>query len=61
MSGRTTATITFYCRESKVDRNGFAPIEAVITLNGKRSVISMPILLILSDRRFFELSNLSIF
>ena len=42
MSGRTTATITFYCRESKVDRNGFAPIEAVITLNGKRSVISMP-------------------
>lgn len=42
MSGRTTATITFYCRESKVDRNGFAPIEAVITLNGKRSVLSMP-------------------
>ena len=42
MSGRTTATITFYCRESKADRNGFAPIEAVITLNGRRSVISMP-------------------
>ena len=42
MSERTTATISFYCRESRADRNGFAPIEASITLNGKRTFISLP-------------------
>ena len=26
MSGRTTATISFYCRDSRVDKNGYAPI-----------------------------------
>ena len=42
MSGRTTATISFYCRDSRVDKNGYAPIEAAITLNGKRTFISLP-------------------
>ena len=42
MSGRTTATISFYCRESRVDRNGFAPIEASFTLNGRRTFLSLP-------------------
>ena len=42
MSGRTTATISFYCRESRTDRNGLAPIEASITLNGRRTFISLP-------------------
>lgn len=42
MSGRTTATISFYCRDSRTDKNGYAPIEAAITLNGKRNFISLP-------------------
>lgn len=42
MSGRTTATISFYCRDSRADKNGYAPIEAAITLNGKRNFISLP-------------------
>ena len=42
MSERTTATISFYCRESRADRNGLAPIEAAITLNGRRTFFSLP-------------------
>ncbi len=42
MSERTTATISFYCRESRADKNGFAPIEAAITLNGRRTFFSLP-------------------
>lgn len=42
MSGRTTASISFYCRESRADRNGLAPIEAAIVLNGKRTFLSLP-------------------
>ena len=33
---------SFYCRESKVDRNGLAPIELSIAINGKRMFIALP-------------------
>lgn len=39
---RTTFGISFYCRSSKVGRNGKAPIEIGITLNGKRTFIALP-------------------
>lgn len=37
---RTTASFSFYCRESKKDRNGLAPIELGITINGSRKFIN---------------------
>lgn len=39
---RTTFGISFYCRSSKVGKNGKAPIEIGITLNGKRTFIALP-------------------
>ena len=39
---RTTFGIGFYCRSSKTDRKGKAPVEVGITLNGKRAFISLP-------------------
>ena len=39
---RTTNTYSFYCRESKKDRKGLAPIECGITINGTRKFINLP-------------------
>lgn len=39
---RTTFGIGFYCRMSKIDKKGKAPIEMGITMNGKRVFISLP-------------------
>lgn len=39
---RTTFGICFYCRSSKVDKKGKAPIEVGLTLNGKRVFIGLP-------------------
>lgn len=39
---RTTFSITFYCRQCKVNRQGFAPVEMTIIINGERTVISLP-------------------
>ena len=39
---RTTSAIAFYCRESKKDRNGFAPIEISISVNGERKFLNLP-------------------
>lgn len=38
----TTSSITFYCRPSKVDRNGNAPIEVAVTLAGERIISTLP-------------------
>jgi integrase len=32
----------FYCRACKADKNGFAPIEVSLTINGKRTFIQLP-------------------
>ena len=37
-----TFNVTFYCRESKTNKQGLAPIELVIIINGERAVISLP-------------------
>lgn len=39
---RNTFQISFYCRESKADRNGLSHIEIGITLNGKRCFLNLP-------------------
>ena len=39
---RSTANISFYCRESKKDKDGLAPIEMVIILNARRCFIQLP-------------------
>ena len=39
---RTTASLTFYCRQSKATKNGLAPIEASLIINGKRVFINLP-------------------
>lgn len=37
---RTTFSLSYYCRRSKADRNGQAPIELGITINGSRKFIN---------------------
>lgn len=39
---RTTSSLQFYCRESKATKNGLAPIEASLVINGKRAFINLP-------------------
>lgn len=39
---RATFGIGFYCRSSKANRKGQAPVEVGITLNGKRAFIATP-------------------
>lgn len=39
---RTTSAIAFYCRESKKDRNGYAPLEVSISICGSRKFINLP-------------------
>ena len=39
---RTTSSLQFYCRRSKATKNGLAPIEASIIINGKRVFINLP-------------------
>ncbi len=38
----TTFDISFYCRDSKVNRQGLAPIEMSIVINGERCLITLP-------------------
>lgn len=40
---RVTSSVTWYCRSSKCDRNGMAPIEASVTINGKRTFMNLPL------------------
>lgn len=39
---RTTFSVAFFCRDSKTNKQGFAPIELSITLNGDRKFINLP-------------------
>lgn len=39
---RTTFSISYYCRASKAGKNGLAPIELGITINGTRKFINLP-------------------
>ena len=39
---RTTSSLQFYCRKCKVTKNGLAPIEASLIINGKRTFINLP-------------------
>lgn len=39
---RTTFNIAFFCRESKTNKQGLAPIELSINLNGDRKFINLP-------------------
>lgn len=38
----TTFDISFYCRESKTNRQGLAPIEMSIIINGERCIVTLP-------------------
>lgn len=39
---RTTSSIQFYCRNSKANKQGLAPLELSIILNGSRRFINLP-------------------
>lgn len=39
---RTTFNITFYCRESKANREGLSPLEMSININGDRLFLNLP-------------------
>ena len=39
---RTTFSIAFFCRDSKTNKQGLAPVELSITLNGDRKFINLP-------------------
>ena len=38
----TTFDISFYCRESKTNRQGLAPVEMSIIINGERCIVTVP-------------------
>ena len=39
---RNTANISFYCRESKKNKDGLAPIELSLVINSKRCYVQLP-------------------
>ena len=39
---RNTFNIAFYCRSSRVNKRGLAPIEMSVTINGERAFINLP-------------------
>ena len=39
---RNTANVSFYCRESKKNKDGVAPIEMSLIINGKRCIVQLP-------------------
>ena len=41
MSQRQTFDISFYCRPSKVGKNGYAPVELSIVINGERHYLTL--------------------
>ena len=42
MATRQTFSISFYCRKSKADKKGLAPIELSIVINGERTYLRLP-------------------
>ena len=39
---RTTLNVSFYCRPSRMDKEGPAPIELVVIVNGARTCLTLP-------------------
>lgn len=39
---RTTSSIAFFCRPSKVNKQGLAPLECSVTLSGQRKFLNLP-------------------
>lgn len=39
---RTTSSLQYYCRQSKANKSGLAPIEASLIINGQRVFINLP-------------------
>lgn len=39
---RTTSNVAFYVRESKKDKQGFAPLEVSLSINGERRFFNLP-------------------
>lgn len=42
MSVKTSFSISFYCRESKQNRQGLSPLELCININGQRLFLNLP-------------------
>lgn len=42
MATRQTFSTRFYCRKSKADKQGFAPVELSIVINGERTYLRLP-------------------
>ena len=42
MTIRQTFATRFYCRKSKADKKGFAPVELSIVINGERTYLRLP-------------------
>lgn len=40
---RNTCSFQFYCRASKMNKNGLSPIEVSLSVNGKRNFFNLPI------------------
>lgn len=38
----TTSNVSFYCRSSKADKKGLAPIELCLIINGERTIVTLP-------------------
>ncbi len=38
----TTFNVSFYCRNSKANNKGLAPVELTIIVNGERTIITLP-------------------
>lgn len=39
---RTTLNISYYCRNSKKDKKGLAPVEASLIICGQRKFVNLP-------------------
>ena len=55
---RTTLNVSFYCRKSKEDKDGLAPVELVIIINGRwkfRSSLTPSAKIALTPENYFIL------
>ena len=40
---RNTFALAFYCRKSRMDKNGLAPVELAVSINTQRGFINLPV------------------
>ena len=40
---RNTFALAFYCRKSRMDKKGLAPVELAVGMNTSRSFINLPV------------------